>query len=36
VELLVDRIANRDFGFPASPRIEMVESVWVNGASLRR
>jgi len=35
VELLVDRIANRDFGFPASPRIEMVEALWVNGRSLR-
>ena len=36
VELLADRIANRDFGFPASPRVEMVESLWVDGGSLRR
>jgi len=35
VELLVMRIMNRDFGFPASPRVEMVESLWVKGKSLR-
>src|SRR6478736_2505831 len=35
VELLAARIANRDFGIPTSPRIEMVESQWVNGESLR-
>jgi LacI family transcriptional regulator len=35
VELLADRIANRDFGVPASPRIEMVESEWIEGSSLR-
>src|SRR6478609_1630815 len=35
VELLAARIANRDFGIPISPRIEMVESQWVNGESLR-
>jgi len=35
VELLVERMANRDFGFPASPRVEMVESLWVDGGSLR-
>jgi LacI family transcriptional regulator len=34
VELLAARIANRDFGLPASPRIEMVESEWVEGRSL--
>jgi LacI family transcriptional regulator len=34
VELLAARIANRDFGIPASPRIEMVESVWIEGGSL--
>jgi LacI family transcriptional regulator len=36
VELLAARIANRDFGIPASPRVEMVESRWVDGGSLTR
>lgn len=36
VELLVMRILNRDFGVPESPRVEMVESIWVEGSSLRR
>ena len=35
VELLAARIANRDFGIPANPRIEMVESEWIAGRSLR-
>lgn len=35
VELLVARIAHRDFGIPANPRIEMVESEWVENRSLR-
>jgi LacI family transcriptional regulator len=35
VELLAARIANRDFGIPANPRTELVESEWVNGDSLR-
>ena len=34
IELLVGRIMNHDFGIPTSPRIEMVESQWINGASL--
>lgn len=34
VELLAARIANRDLGIPANPRIEMVESEWVDGGSL--
>jgi LacI family transcriptional regulator len=34
VELLAARIANRDFGIPASPRTELVESEWVKGSSL--
>ncbi len=34
VELLAARIANRDLGIPASPRIEMVESEWIEGGSL--
>lgn len=34
VELLAARIANRDFGIPVNPRIEMVESVWRSGPSL--
>ncbi|MEO6567860.1 MAG: LacI family DNA-binding transcriptional regulator [Opitutaceae bacterium] len=35
VELLAARIANRDFGIPGNPRIEMVESEWIDGRSLR-
>ncbi|HLP01817.1 MAG TPA: LacI family DNA-binding transcriptional regulator [Opitutaceae bacterium] len=35
VELLVGRIHNQDFGIPAHPRIEMVESNWIEGATLR-
>ena len=35
VELAVARIMNRDLGIPAMPRIELVDSVWVNGTSLR-
>lgn len=35
VELLAARIANRDFGIPSHPRIEMVEGEWVEGPSLR-
>lgn len=35
VELLIARIMNRDFGIPTHPRIEMVESRWMNGGSLR-
>ncbi len=34
VELLAARITNRDLGIPANPRIEMVESEWVDGGSL--
>jgi LacI family transcriptional regulator len=34
VEMLAARIANRDLGLPAHPRIEMVESEWVDGGSL--
>lgn len=36
VELLAARIANNDIGFPAAPRIEMVESTWVHGGTLRK
>ncbi|HEX2100504.1 MAG TPA: substrate-binding domain-containing protein [Candidatus Synoicihabitans sp.] len=35
VELLVSRIMNQDFGLPTNPRIEMVESEWIDGRSLR-
>ncbi len=35
VELLAARIANRDFGIPHNPRIEMVESEWIDGRSLQ-
>lgn len=35
VELLVSRITNQDFGISKNPRIEMVESNWVEGTSLR-
>ena len=36
VELLVSRVMNEDFGIPTHPRIEMVESEWIEGDSLRR
>jgi LacI family transcriptional regulator len=36
VELLLARIVHRDLGIPTHPRIEMVESQWVDGTSLRR
>lgn len=36
VELLAARIANRDLGIPATPRIEMVEGHWVEARTLRR
>lgn len=35
VELLVARILHGDFGIPAHPRTELVESRWVDGGSLR-
>ena len=35
IELLVARLLNGDLGIPAHPRIEMVESEWVEGTSLR-
>ncbi len=35
VELLAARIANNDLGLPREPRIEMVESTWVKGDTLR-
>lgn len=36
VEMLVARILNRDLGIPTTPRLEMAESEWVEGRSLRR
>jgi LacI family transcriptional regulator len=35
VELLIGRIANRDFGVPACPRSEIVEGHWIEGSSLK-
>jgi DNA-binding LacI/PurR family transcriptional regulator len=35
VELLIARIMNHDLGIPAHPRIEMVESQWIDGTTLR-
>ena len=35
VELVVGRMMNRDVGIPQNPRIEMVESCWIEGGSLR-
>jgi LacI family transcriptional regulator len=35
VELLEARIMHQDFGIPKNPRIEMVESEWIDGTSLR-
>jgi LacI family transcriptional regulator len=36
VELLAARITNRDLGIPSNPRVEMVESRWVEKRSLRK
>ncbi len=36
VELVVARIMNRDLGIPAAPRVEMVDSVWLEGTTLRQ
>ena len=36
VELLASLVMNEDLGFPTHPRIEMVESDWVDAGSLRR
>lgn len=36
VELLLARIMNQDLGIPQHPRIELVESQWVEGTSLRK
>ncbi len=36
VELLAARISNHDLGIPANPRLEMVESEWIEGRTLRR
>lgn len=36
VELLVTRLLQNEFGLPAEPHTEMVESCWVNGRTLRR
>lgn len=36
VELLAARITNHDLGIPANPRLEMVESDWIEGATLRQ
>jgi LacI family transcriptional regulator len=35
VELLAARISNRDLGIPVNPRIEMVESRWIENRSLK-
>jgi LacI family transcriptional regulator len=35
VELVLARIAHQDLGIPTHPRIEMVESEWVEGTTLR-
>lgn len=35
VELLVARLLRQEFGLPASPHVEMVDSRWVEGCSLR-
>jgi hypothetical protein len=35
--LVIDNyeVMHRDFGIPATPHIEMVESCWIDGVSLR-
>jgi LacI family transcriptional regulator len=35
VEMLIGRLTHRDVGIARHPRVEMVESVWVEGRSLR-
>lgn len=35
IELLVARLAHRDLGIPKNPRVEMVESEWVEHGSLQ-
>ncbi len=35
VEQLISRIINADFGIPRHPRLELVESEWIEGKSLR-
>ncbi|MBK1878374.1 substrate-binding domain-containing protein [Pelagicoccus mobilis] len=35
VELLASRIMNQDFGLPSFPKIQMVESKWIEGGTLR-
>lgn len=35
VEMLVERILHHELGLPANPRLQMVESQWVKGNSLR-
>lgn len=36
MELLVARLMTSDFGVPGAPRIEMVESEWIDGPTLRQ
>jgi hypothetical protein len=33
--MLVGRVASRDFGIPAIPRLEMVQGRWIDGKTLR-
>ena len=35
VELLASRIMNQDFGVPTYPKIQMVDSKWIEGETLR-
>jgi len=35
VEMLVERIVHHELGMPASPRLQLVESQWLKGNSLR-
>lgn len=35
VELLASRIMNQDFGVPSFPKVQMVESKWIEGETLR-
>lgn len=36
VELLASRVMNQDFGLPTYPKIQMVDSQWVDGRTLRK
>jgi LacI family transcriptional regulator len=36
IEMLIGRLLLQDFGIPRSPKIELVDGIWVEGRTLRR